>query len=505
MTAAMTGAPSAKPDDIWSELNWPALEGIVLQLQMRIAKAEREGKRGKVRALQRLLTTSFAAKCLAVKRVTSSQGKNTPGVDGDIWRTNQQKTQGIFGLKRNGYTPQPLRRIYIPKKSNPKDLRPLSIPTMNDRAQQALYLLSLEPLVEEWADPNAYGFRLKRSCHDAQEQCFNALAKAKSATWILEGDIKACFDRIDHEYLLREIPMDKLILRKFLKCGFMEKNQLHPTTAGTPQGGVCSPALAVMALSGLEGLIRRKTDKRENPEKINMIAYADDFVITASSKEVLTNKVIPLLTKALAKVGLELSSTKTKITHIDDGFDFLGFNVRKYKNGKLLIKPAKANVIRFLQEIRATIEKGVALPTEQLIHTLNSRLTGWVNYYRTSVSSDVFAKIDHEIVHALLRWGMKRHARKGKKWIVKKYFTSFKGNNWQFHCMTEDKKGNPKPLYLRNAQDTRIRRHVKIKSEATPFNPLYKEYFKQREEERKRRKTISNYNDSAGLRVIQPY
>lgn len=504
MTAVMTGASPTTPKDIWQDINWPALEGIVLRIQMRIAKAERDGRRGRVRALQRLLTTSFAAKCLAVKRVTSSQGKNTPGVDGDIWRTNQRKTQGIFGLKRCGYKPQPLRRIYIPKKSNHNDLRPLSIPTMNDRAMQALHLLSLEPLVEEWADPNAYGFRLKRSCHDAREQCFNALAKAKSATWVLEGDIKACFDRIDHDYLLHEIPMDKLILRKFLKCGFMEKNQLHPTTAGTPQGGVCSPALAVMALSGLERLIRRKTDKRENPEKINMIAYADDFVVTASSRELLVEKVMPTLVQALAKVGLELSPTKTKITHIEDGFDFLGFNVRKYKNGKLLIKPAKANVTRFLKEIRTIIKKGVALPTEQLIYTLNARLTGWVNYYRTSVSSDVFNKVDHEIFLTLMRWACKRHARKGKRWIVNKYFTRLGGDSWRFHCIVEDKKGNPKPLYLKNATDTKIRRHVKIRSEATPFNPLYKDYFKQREIDREFRKTISNYESSAGLRIIQP-
>ena len=503
MTAAMTGASSAKPNDIWSGLNWPALEGIVLQLQMRIAKAEREGRRGKVRALQRLLTTSFAAKCLAVKRVASSQGKYTPGVDGDIWRTNQQKTQGISGLKRNGYTPQSLRRIYIPKKSGTA-LRPLSIPTMNDRAMQALHLLSLEPLVEERADPNAYGFRLKRSAHDAIEQCFKALGKGKSASWILEGDIKACFDRINHDYLLREIPMDKIILGKFLKSGFMENNQIHPTTAGTPQGGVASPALAVMALSGLERLVRSPIEKQRDKEKINMIAYADDFVVTAASKELLEGKVIPTLTEALAKVGLELSTEKTKITRIDEGFDFLGFNVRKYKDGKLLIKPAKANVIRFLKEIRTIIKKGVALPTEQLIHTLNSRLTGWVNYYRTVVSSKVFAKVDHEIFFALLRWACKRHARKGKKWIVNKYFTTLGGDHWRFHCTVEDKKGNPKTLYLRNATDTKIRRHVKIKSEATPFNPLYKNYFKQREEERKLRKTIINYEDSAGLRTIQP-
>lgn len=506
MTAIIsTGASSAEPKDVWSDLSWPAFEGLVLRLQMRIAKAEREGKRGKVRALQRLLTTSFAAKCVAVKRVTSSQGKNTPGVDGKIWRTNQQKTRGVFALKRRGYQPQPLRRIYIPKKSGSKDLRPLSIPTMRDRAMQTLHLLSLEPIVEERADPNAYGFRLKRSTHDAREQCFNALGKANSATWILEGDIKACFDRIRHDYLLKEIPMDKPILGKFLTSGFVEKRQLRPTVAGTPQGGPISPALAILALSGLESLMRSPNERQRKREKINMIAYADDFIVTASSKELLVDKVMPALEKALAPIGLELSSTKTKITHIHDGFDFLGFNVRKYRDGKLLIKPAKVNVKTFLKEIRTTIKKGVALPTERFIHTLNSHLTGWVNYYRTSVSSKVFSTIDHEIVQALLRWGKKRHARQGKRWIVNKYFTTLGGNKWRFHCRVIDKDGNQKPLYLKLAADTKIRRHVKIKSDATPFNPLYKDYFRKREEEQKRRKTIINFNDSAGLKIIQPY
>ena len=379
------------------------------------------------------------------------------------------------------------------------------MPTTTDRAQQALYLLSLEPLVEEWADPNAYGFRLKRSAHDAREQCFNALGKAKSATWILEGDIKACFCRIDHEYLLKEIPMDKVILRKFLKSGFMEKNQLYPTTAGTPQGGSCSPALAVMALSGLEGKLRSATRYRRNKEKINMISYADDFVVTASSKELLEKKVMPLLVEALAKVGLELSTTKTKITHIEDGFDFLGFNVRKYPNGKLLIKPSKAGVKRFLKSIKEIIKKGIAWPTEQLIRTLNNSLTGWTNYYRSSVSSKVFSTIDHEIYLALMRWACKRHARKGKRWIVKKYFTTLGGDNWRFHCITKDKAGKKKPLYLKNASDTKIRRHIKIKSDATPFNPLYKDYFAQREQERIRRRSTSNLAHYAGLKMIQPY
>lgn len=506
MTATtLTGAPSALPKDFWSVISWPKLRQQVLRLQIRIAKAEREGRRGRVRALQRILTTSFAAKCLAVRRVTSSAGNKTPGIDGEVWRTNHQKVQAIARLKRRGYTPQPLRRVYIPKKTGSKDKRPLSIPTMIDRAQQALYLLSLEPIVEEWADPNAYGFRLKRSAHDAREQCFHVLCRAVSAPYILEGDIKSCFCRISHEFLLKEIPMDKTILRKFLKCGYVEENKWFPTDQGSPQGGEISAALAVMALSGLEAKLLASTKCRRNKEKINMISYADDFVVTAANKELLESKVIPILKQSLAEVGLELSATKTKITHIGDGFDFLGFNIRKYENGKLLIKPSKASINRFLKSIKEVIRKGTALPTEQLIHTLNSRITGWVNYFRTSVSSRVFSMINHEIFLALMRWACKRHARKGKRWIVNKYFTTLRGNHWRFYCKIKDKNGKQKPLYLKNAEDTKIRRHIKIRSDANPFNPLYREYFEQREKKRDWLDTISNYKCYAGLGVIQPY
>jgi RNA-directed DNA polymerase len=214
---------------------------------------------------------------------------------------------------------------------------------------------------------------------------------------------------------------------------------------------------------------------------------------------------MPQLQQILAKVGLELSISKTKITHINDGFDFLGFNVRKYKDGKLLIKPSKAGIKRFLKIIREIIKKGIAWPTEQLIHALNNRITGWANYYRTSVSSEVFSTIDHEIFLALKRWTFKRHASKGKRWIMKKYYTTLGGDHWRFYCKTKDKAGNQKLLYLKHASDTKIRRHVKIKSAATPFDPLYKNYFEQREKDRVLRKTISNLSHTAGLRIIQPY
>jgi len=259
-----------------------------------------------------------------------------------------------------------------------------------------------------------------------------------------------------------------------------------------------------MALSGLEGKLLGTTKYRRDREKINMISYADDFVVTAASKELLEGKVMPLLVQSLSKVGLELSAAKTKITHIDDGFDFLGFNVRKYKNGKLLIKPSEVGIKRFLKTIKEIIKKGAAMPTDKLIHTLNNRLTGWTNYYRSSVSSKVFSIIDSEIFLTLMCWACRRHASKGKKWIVNKYFTTLRGNHWRFHCKIKDKDGSKKSLYLKNASDTKIRRHVKIKSAATPFDPLYREYFEQQEKDSVWCKAISNFEYSVGLKIIQP-
>jgi len=224
------------PDDTvveWKQIIWNKIYRSVKRLQLRIAKAIREGKRGKAKALQWLLTHSYGAKLLAVKRVTGNKGKGTPGVDGEIWNSPQRKMQAVKSLKRHGYRPKPLRRVYIPKRNG--KMRPLSIPTMKDRAMQALHSLSLTPIAETLADKNSYGFREERSCHDAIKQCFITLAQRNSATWILEGDIKACFDGIRHDWLLDNIPMDNELLRKWLKAGYMEKGKLYPTEAGTPR------------------------------------------------------------------------------------------------------------------------------------------------------------------------------------------------------------------------------------------------------------------------------
>jgi RNA-directed DNA polymerase len=237
--ATAVGAVSSEATE-WYAINWQAIHRNVRRLQVRIAQATKEGRWGKVRALQRLLTHSFGGKVLAVRRVTENQGKKTPGVDREIWDTPEKKMQAVYQLQGRGYQPQPLRRVYIPK-SDGKTMRPLGIPTMIDRATQALHLLALDPVVETTADKNSYGFRQQRSCADAIQQVLNALKNA-STEWILEGDIRSCFDKISHNWLLTHVCIDRVILQKWLKAGYMEKHVFHETTDGTPQGGIISPA-----------------------------------------------------------------------------------------------------------------------------------------------------------------------------------------------------------------------------------------------------------------------
>jgi len=466
----------------WHSIDWVKCHQNVKRLQARIVKATEEGRWGKVKALQWLLTHSLSGKALAVKRVTENKGKKTPGVDGETWSTPESKTDAMKSLQRRGYQPQPLRRVYIPK-SNGKQ-RPLGIPTMTDRAMQALYLLALDPVSETKADRNSYGFRKARSAHDALEQCFKSLGKpSKSPQWILDADIKGCFDNIDHDWMLKHIPTDKQILRKWLKAGYVERASLFPTEEGTPQGGIISPTLANMVLDGLEQTLADRIRKKKsngkvvyNP-KINLIRYADDFAITGDSLETL-ERAKEVVVEFLAERGLELSPEKTRIVHLSEGFNFLGQNVRLYGD-KVLTKPSKEAQAKIYDKIRDIVQRNKSIEQRDLIRMLNPVIQGWVNYHRHAVSSVAFSKLDHLVWKLLWQWAKRRHRGKSRKWIKQRYWRVLGSRTWTF-ATTVVIDGQPRTLSLVYATDTPIRRHVKVQAEVNPYSPQWEEYLAER-------------------------
>ena len=476
--ASFSGAPE-RSEWAWLQADWTHLTTQVNRLQVRIAKATQAGRWGKVKALQRLLSRSHSGKMLAVKRVTENRGKSTPGVDGKVWSTPAAKFKGMLSLRHHGYRPMPLRRVYIPKSNGQK--RPLGIPCMSCRAMQALWKLALEPVAECSADPNSYGFRPERSTADAIEQCFVTLAKRVSPQWILEGDIRGCFDNISHEWLAKHIPMDKAILRQWLEAGYVDEGTLFDSTAGTPQGGVISPVLANMTLDGLEAAVYASvgsTKFSRTKTQLNVIRYADDFVVTGISKEVLEAKVLPAIQAFMAERGLELSPEKTRITHIEQGFDFLGQNVRKY-NEKLLIKPATKSVKALLGKAREIIKKHASATQAVVIRLLNPIIRGWATYHRHVVAKECFATVDHHIWHLLWRWARRRHPAKGAKWVLRKYFHRDDGLAWAFAAKGPDDGQSPR-LRLFRAVTLPITRHVKIRAQANPYDANWKPYFERR-------------------------
>jgi len=454
----------------WHDIEWVKCHKNVKRLQARIVKATAEGRWGKVKNLQRILTHSFSAKAIAVKRVTENRGKKTAGVDGETWNTPESKAKAIDSLKRRGYKSSPLRRVEIPKKDGKK--RKLGIPTMKDRAMQALYLLALEPVAETTGDLNSYGFRPERATADARDQGFLTLAKEDRPQWILEADIKGCFDNISHEWLLENIPLDRKVLGEWLKAGVIYNGEFTQTETGTPQGGIISPTLANLALDGLEKVINQNFKrqrywadgkrKSKNP-RVNFIRYADDFIITGNSKELLENEVKPLVESFLKERGLELSPEKTKVTHIDEGFNFLGWNFRKY-DSKLLIKPSKNSIKNVLGKVKGILNSNKNAKTENVINLLNPVITGWANYHKGTVAKETFSYVDHQIWIKTWQWAVRRHPNKGKIWIKEKYFKSVGNQNWVFSGENQGEQS----IKLASMAAVPIERHIKIQADSNP-------------------------------------
>jgi RNA-directed DNA polymerase len=346
---------------------------------------------------------------------------------------------------------------------------------------QALYKLALAPVAETTADRNSYGFREGRSCADAIAAAFNALSKPNSATWILEGDITGCFDNISTSWLLDNILLEKDILRKWLTAGYVENGILYPSHKGTPQGGIISPTLSNLTLDGLEQAVHAAVPRRV---RVNFIRYADDFIITGKSKRLLEETVKPVVEQFLEERGLTLSVEKTHITHITNGFTFLGQTFRKVGN-KLFIKPSKEGVQTLISKVGTLIRKYTSAPMEALIGKLNQMLRGWGNYHRHVVASEAFSRVDTYVFHQLWRMLRRRHNNKSKEWIIDHYWKAT-GKKWIF-SVTRKVKRKRRVYQVIRLFSIGIRRHIKIKAEANPYLQEFAFYFHQRRNNRESR------------------
>jgi len=502
-----------KKQEHWHSIDWEKANRIVKSLQRRIVAAVQSNRWGKVKALQWLLTHSYSAKVLAIRRVTENTGSRTSGVDGQIWDGPQAKMKAIGQLKTKGYKAKALRRVCLRKPNGKKRL--LGIPTMRDRAMQALYLQALEPISETLADHHSYGFRPYRNCHDAIGQCFTLLSKKTAPQYILEGDIRSCFDKINHNYILEHIPLDKRVVQQWLKAGIIEKGKWYPTTEGTPQGSIISPTIANRVLDGMAQAIDQAMNIRthvykkgaqagqrkrmNNPHKVHFVRYADDWIVCASDKTVLEQTIKPAIQTFLQQRGLELAEEKTSITTIYEGFDFLGLHLRKYNNHKLIIKPSKKSVKKLLGKIRQTIKKMKAVPSYVLITHLNRMTKGWAMYYRFYCAKQTFQFIDYHIWKAIWKWSVRRHPKKSSKWVAKKYFISYQGYRWTFFG-----KDDKRRYYLFRLSTVPIRRHVKIKATANPFTkedePIFERHIQRKmlHTLRNRQKLITIFRRQAG-------
>jgi RNA-directed DNA polymerase len=470
----------------WKDINWKKFQRHVFRLQKRIFKASQRGDVGEMRRLQKLLMKSFAAKCLAVRRVTQdNQGKSTAGVDGVKSLTQNERLELVETLKL-GTKAKATRRVMIPKPGK-AEKRPLGIPTMSDRALQCLVKLALEPEWEARFEPNSYGFRPGRSTHDAIGTIFSSIAQKPK--YVFDADISKCFDRIDHKallYKLNTFPALRRQVKSWLKAGYILNHQWEPTYAGTPQGGVISPLLANIAMHGMEQHIRNcfKSNSTSKHE-LGVVRYADDFVILHKDLKVL-EVCIKGASEFLASIGLELHPEKTKIVHTlnsygshKPGFNFLGFNIRQYNIGKhqgrkkrdyvTLIKPQKEKVQAHHQKLADIIVKMKGMPLAALIGKLNPIIKGWSNYYRAVVSKETFGKLDQLLYWNLRNWGKRRHPTKTGKWVYERYWHRIHQGDYDAMTFSTSQEGK-NPCWLLSHARTPIVRHKKVKGAKSPFD-----------------------------------
>lgn len=470
----------------WETIDWRGCEQQVRRLRGRIFKAVQAGDWPKARNLQKLMLRSRANTLVSVRQVTQrNAGRKTPGIDGQVALSSSARATvaGDVLATIGTWSPRAVKRVYIPKARDKAKLRPLGIPVIMDRCHQQRVRHALEPEWEARFEPRSYGFRPGRGCHDAIEAIFKTLHhKTARRLWILDADLASAFDKIDHDRLLSSLgtfPARELI-GDWLAAGVFEPGRgFAPTWEGTPQGGVISPCLLNIALHGLEeaagaryfaaGTTKAGKAKLGSPV---VIRYADDLVACCHTRQQ-AEQVKEQLAGWLAPRGLAFNEDKTRIVHASAGFDFLGFSVRRYSNGKLLIKPAKPAVVRLRERLATEMRRLRGANSAVVIATLNPIIRGWAAYYRTAVSSQVFSGLDHYMWQLTWKWARYRHAGKPKRWIMARYFGRFnksRGDRWVFGDRDSG-------AYLLKFSWTPITRHTMVKGAASPDDPALSQYW----------------------------
>jgi RNA-directed DNA polymerase len=486
------------PLEEWSSINWKAIKKKVRNLRQRIYRATQNGQWNKVRNLMKLMIRSYSNLLLSVRKITQENaGRETAGIDGQTALTPTERVKLVKSFRK--YTlwkVRPTKRVYIPKANGKK--RPLGIPTIRDRVAQSVVKNALEPSWEARFEENSYGFRPGRGCHDAISQCHSRLCKGND-TWVLDADIKGAFDNISHEFILNSIGLvpGRELIKQWLKAGYVEAEIFHHTDRGTPQGGTISPLLANIALDGMEKVLSQYTKTKtykslhkkgkykgqERTSKVKsgkygFIRYADDFVVTSQAKEDI-EAIIPILEEWLMERGLELNKEKTNIVHIEQGFNFLGFNIRQF-NGSCFSFPQKEKIKSFLRNIRQWLKINHNAKPEAIIKHLNPILTGWGNYYKCGASKRIFSYVDHKLWKILYKWCLRKHPNKGKKWVVKKYFKTLRGRKWNFATEINDPRRANNIIALKWLADIPIERHIKVKGSSSPDDPILNKYWQDR-------------------------